>query len=104
MNALRVDDYSVAEWKAVEAKARAHGWQPPCDAACLRAILREGYVDGFRVACAVAEGDPLPGGPAKFSAHTEDPLYRIDYVFLSPGVELAGLRLQSAFVEASSAG
>ncbi|CAE8715685.1 unnamed protein product [Polarella glacialis] len=104
LNALFADDYSPAEWAAVEQKAVENGWSLPCDAACLRLLLQKGYVDAFRQSSGGASEGPLPSGLQKFTAHTSRPMYRIDYALLSPSALEAGLHVESSFVDLSASG
>lgn len=104
LNALHGGDYSPAEWAEVESKAAANGWVAPVDASCLRLLIDNGYVDAFRAACGASHVGEIPPGVAKFTAHAERPMYRIDYVFLSPSAVDAGLHPVGAYVDTSAMG
>lgn len=103
LNALCAEDYTEEEWAALLDRAARSGWAPPSDAECVRMLLREGYVDAFRAA-QVGDGRPLEAGAAKFTAHVGQPMYRIDYAFISGGAAGAGFRLLDAAVDGSANG
>jgi len=104
LNALDRNDYSPAEWNAIERKAAESSWSAPSDAACVRLLLREGYVDAFRHSLGVGFNGSLPQDTMKFTAHTSRPMYRIDYALVSPCALAAGLSVVGAFVDAAATG
>mmetsp|Transcript_53329 Transcript_53329/g.98611 ORF Transcript_53329/g.98611 Transcript_53329/m.98611 type:complete len:360 (-) Transcript_53329:36-1115(-) len=105
LNALRVDDYTPTEWAALERKAITSGWAPPVDAGCLQMLQKEGYVDAFEQACSArGEASLQHCAAAKFTAHIDAPMYRIDYIMISPEAQQAGVRVQDAFIDETAAG
>eukprot|EP00928_Gymnodinium_smaydae_P090015 TRINITY_DN73880_c0_g1_i1.p1 TRINITY_DN73880_c0_g1~~TRINITY_DN73880_c0_g1_i1.p1 ORF type:complete len:360 (+),score=83.86 TRINITY_DN73880_c0_g1_i1:50-1081(+) len=103
LNALTRSDYTDQEWSALETRASSREWAPPAPAGCLEDFRTAGFFDAF---AASRGGAPLKGlhrrGTASaetldagasagaaahadqiFTAHVDDPLYRIDYCFVS---------------------
>ena len=86
LNALTRGDYRADEWRALEAHnaAQAPPWEPPAGGD-LAGLEDAGFVDCFRVFDAArGEDGPCDRG---FTAHVENPRYRIDYAFArAPGM------------------
>jgi endonuclease/exonuclease/phosphatase family metal-dependent hydrolase len=78
MNALTRTDYSPNEWAGLAARHASKGWSAPAHG-CLHLLGEKGYTD----AAALAEEDSSTG----FTAHVGEPLYRIDYCFVSPAMQ-----------------
>ena len=101
LNALTRSDYSADEWAVLEGENAANGWHPP-SAGCLGILEESGWRDCFaRLHAPTRSSPPSPPYPEwqrRWTAHTEQPRFRIDYSWLSAGARAAGLRPVGAFV------
>ena len=80
LNALRKDDYSQQHWARLEARNRARDWAAPADddappQGCLRLLAERGLSDLYR-----QRHTRQPMDENDFTAHVDEPLYRIDTV------------------------
>lgn len=97
LNALCSADYSEDEWEQIQSKAEQNGWKRSSDSESIKLLKSGGYKDVFHEMNAV--DGALREGPWKMSAHTDHPMYRIDYAFVSPQFsEVAHLRLSRCFI------
>ena len=90
-NALRRNDYSGKQWKALEDRARENKWSPP-SFGDLDMLISSGFVDSGLVE---SGGESGASNESKFTAPTEeDSMYRIDYCFLKSNSDVDILPLK----------
>jgi endonuclease/exonuclease/phosphatase family metal-dependent hydrolase len=109
-NALSTRDYSAKEWERIAQVRKKKSWEPP-QTRVTELLQRSGWIDPWHpLPPSAAAGSDLPpsGAPAsgagegpRLTAHTKKPMYRIDYVWLSP--HFLAPRLQAAPGSPSSA-
>jgi endonuclease/exonuclease/phosphatase family metal-dependent hydrolase len=110
-------DYNRGEWERIERIRREHAWEAARDTLWKLIVEQEQYSDLWKqcnqkrsssaAAANGAEEDDTPAAaaagapprPVKFTAHVNDPTYRIDYAFASPNFSEAGCRVLACWVE-----
>ena len=80
LNALRKRDYTLQHWAHLQARNRARGWAAPADddappLGCLHLLAQRGLSDLYR-----QRHTREPMNENDFTAHVDDPSYRIDSV------------------------
>ena len=80
LNALTRSDYSQDEWAHLEKRADSRGWQLP-STGDLDILVEHGFVD--------VAGNSNRRAKTAPAAEGSSPIYRIDYVWLKPGVTAA---------------
>lgn len=104
LNALTRADYSDGEWARHEATNAKKGWAAPADSSArmgsLHLLTSEGYCDGFTEVHSAP--DSGRGREHRWTAHVDDPRFRIDYIFRSSHASEHGepaLAALAAFVD-----
>lgn len=104
LNATRRSDYVPAEWQALNALNHSNGWRPPRDTeaqgGCIHNLEDAGFVDTWRR----VHGHRSDDEEARlWTAHVDQPRYRIDYVFANEAA-LGIFDVVDAFVDTTSKG
>jgi len=99
MNALTRSDYTDQQWSVLEHKHAANGWSLPEPARCLESLTSAGFVDAFSVSRGGGSLSAQVGEEegSYFTAHVDNPSYRIDYCFVgsATGLKVSGARVHS---------